>query len=257
MTGPAPLVEAPAPSDAEAIVALLREGFDPPVLELALYGCPGVERFVAEHLRMGELSPYRYRVIRGRGGLLGVAEFRLREATLFLNYVAVSPAARGAGAGNALLRSMVAEARALGLAELALDVFTFNAGPLAWYERLGLRAQGERSFFVGAPRPDEAAPPFRVPDLPQADAVHARFGFSELTLERPGRSLRVGRLGAGFFRLAGLRDATDAALHACLRRLDPGRRLVAAVEGGPPAPPGWEPRGVSRRMGVALEEVRL
>ena len=56
----------------------------------------------------------------------------------------VVPAARGAGVGAALLRTLLAEARARGHRQVWLDVTSTNPYAAALYERLGFRDTGQR-----------------------------------------------------------------------------------------------------------------
>lgn len=249
-------VENASPQDAREIVQLIRTGFDPAVLETMIYGCDGMHLFVEHNLRLGELAAYRYTIARDADRVLAAAEFRLHGDTLFLNYIAVHPDGQGGGLGRLVLRRAVAEARAAGLKRFALDVFTFNAKAAGWYERMGMATELERTVWTGPLPPPSRAPRFSVPDFAQAEAVHARFGFSELSVERGGEGCRVGRMGARYFRLVGRALAADEELHACLARLAPQRELLAIVEGAPPPAVPWKPLLVSRRMSAPLDELR-
>ncbi len=57
----------------------------------------------------------------------------------YLQALAVTPPARGAGVGRRLIADAVARAAKAGCASLTLDVDAANAGARALYERLGLR----------------------------------------------------------------------------------------------------------------------
>jgi ribosomal protein S18 acetylase RimI-like enzyme len=245
------------PSDSVQIVKVMRQGYDPSWLDVMLYGCDGVEHYVEAQIRLGSASSYRYKVHRQAGEVVGVAEFRFRGTTLFLNNIVVLPAGQGAGVGRALLREMVQEARQQGRSTLSLDVLDTNARAMSWYARIGLEATSERSYWHG-PMPGGApSASFTIPDHPQAEAVHARFGFSEFAVEGDGRTVRVGRLGPRYFRLLGWSSASDRNLTAFLGALEPRRRLLAIVDSPPPEAPTWQRVAVARRMSAPLARLRL
>jgi len=244
-------------SDAPRIAAVIRAGFDPDVVGATIYGCDGVDAFIAEHIRRRACSPYRYKVARTAAGVVGAAEFRLQEHTLFLNYIAVDPGGQGQGIASRLLASAVTEATGDGLVQLSLDVFITNARAATWYERLGMLREYERILATGplAPRPGRCR--FVIPDLAQAEAVQSTFGFSEFTLHTAdGIQHRVGRIGKGYFRLAGKATVMDRHLHACLASFDPDRTVLAILE-EPVELDGWRSLVASRRMTAAFSEIRL
>jgi ribosomal protein S18 acetylase RimI-like enzyme len=245
------------PADAAQIVRVMRLGYDPSWLEVMLYGCDGVEHYVESQIRLGQACTYRYKVHRQDGEVVGVAEFRCLEATLFLNNIVVLPAGQGGGVGRALLREMVEEARQQGRTTLALDVLDTNARAMSWYERIGLEATSERSYWHG-PLPGGApSTSFTIPDHPQAEVVHARFGFSEFSVDGGGRTVRVGRLGPRYFRLVGWSSASDRNLTAFLGALEPSRRLLAILDSPPPEEPTWQRVAVAKRMSGPLASLRL
>jgi ribosomal protein S18 acetylase RimI-like enzyme len=256
--GAQPMIAANAvPGDAGRIVEVMRAGFDQAWLDITLYGCAGVEHYVEAQIRLGEPAHNRYMVCRKEGAVVGVTEFRILGETLFWNNVAVLPAEQGSGVGATLLRAMVKEARGLGLRELSLDVLESNVKGLAGYERIGLRTTAERSYWRGA-FPRGANPgSFSVPDHSQAEVVHARFGFSQFSVEGGGRTWKVGRLGGRYFRLLGWECASDPDLAGFLGALEPERELLALLEGAPPREVPWQRLAVVKRMSGPLESLRV
>jgi GNAT superfamily N-acetyltransferase len=83
------------------------------------------------------------------GDILGFAEVQLREAPdtpyhtprryAKINQLGVRSDVRGGGIGRALMDTARDWAHERGLAALELNVFAFNEGALAFYERLGYR----------------------------------------------------------------------------------------------------------------------
>jgi len=249
--------EGAVPGDAGRIVEVIRQGFDPAWMGVILYGCAGVEHYVEAQIRLGASSPYRYKVCRQGGVIVGAAEFRILGATLFLNNVAVLPAGQGHGVGGTLLRVMVEEGRSQGLREFSLDVLGSNAPAVSWYERLGLKTTAERSYWLGT-LPRAAAPGnYSSSDLAQANLVHARFGFSEFSVEGGSRTWKVGRLGGSYFRLVGWQCASDPGLAGFLGAMDSERKLLALVDGSPPEDVPWQLVAVTKRMSTPLEGLHL
>jgi ribosomal protein S18 acetylase RimI-like enzyme len=245
------------PSDSGQIVEVMRQGYDPSWLDVMLYGCAGVEHYVEAQIRLGQVSTYRYKVHRRDGEVVGVAEFRCLGATLFLNNIVVLPAGQGGGVGRALLREMVEEALEQGRSTLTLDVLDTNERAMSWYARIGLEATSERSYWHGPMPGGTPSTSFTISDLPQADVVQARFGFSEISVAGEGRTVRVGRLGPRYFRLLGWSSASDRDLTAFLGALEPRRRLLAILESPPPEEPSWQRVAVAKRMSAPLARLRL
>lgn len=68
--------------------------------------------------------------------------------------IAVHPDARRQGFGNAILSSLIDEARALHLESVFLEVRVSNAGAIALYEKAGFATLGTRKNFYRAPAED-------------------------------------------------------------------------------------------------------
>jgi ribosomal protein S18 acetylase RimI-like enzyme len=245
------------PSDAARIVDVMRGAFDRAWLDITLYGCAGIEHYVEAQIRLGAPARNRYRVCRKDGVVVGVTEFRTLGETLFWNNVAVLPAEQGSGVGPTLLRAMVKEARSLGLRQLSLDVLDSNVKGLASYERIGLKTTGERSYWRGAFPRGAGLGGFSIADHAQAEVVHARFGFSQFTVEGRGETWSVGRLGGRYFRLLGWECASHPGLAGFLGALEPERELLAMLEGPPPREVPWQRLAVARRMSGPLDGLRI
>jgi ribosomal protein S18 acetylase RimI-like enzyme len=245
------------PGDAGQIVDVMRAGFDQSWLDIMLYGCAGVEHYVESQIRLGPPARNRYMVCRKDGAVVGATEFRILGETLFWNNVAVLPAEQGSRVAATLLRAMVKEARGLGLRELSLDVLASNGKALAGYERMGLRPTAERTYWRGTFPQGGSLSNYSISDHAQAEVVQARFGFSQFSVEGGGRTWKVGRLGARYFRLQGWDCASDPGLAGFLGALEPERELLALLEGAPPREVPWHPLAVAKRMTGPLEGLRV
>ena len=113
-------------------------------LEAACFSHPWTERQLAADLEndllthLGAVSP--------EGALLGYTQVRaiLDEGTL--ERIAVAPAARRRGIGEALLDRLIREGRGR-LAFLTLEVRAGNAAAIGLYEKLGFREVGRRKNY--------------------------------------------------------------------------------------------------------------
>ena len=73
---------------------------------------------------------------------------------LHINNLAVSPVARGAGAGTALLEAVLSEGARLGARRATLEVRRSNDAARRLYERLGFAVAGVRRAYYTSPVED-------------------------------------------------------------------------------------------------------
>lgn len=113
-------------------------------LERACFSHPWTERQLAADLENGLLT--HLGAVSPEGALLGYAQVRtiLDEGTL--ERIAVAPAARHRGIGEALLVRAIREGRGR-LAFLTLEVRAGNAPAIGLYEKLGFREVGRRKNY--------------------------------------------------------------------------------------------------------------
>jgi ribosomal protein S18 acetylase RimI-like enzyme len=81
-----------------------------------------------------------------RGPLLSLLERDLAADCLLMDGIFVSAQARGQGVGTALLRAVMTEAKARGMARVRLDVIDSNPRARALYEREGFVAIAEEGL---------------------------------------------------------------------------------------------------------------
>jgi GNAT superfamily N-acetyltransferase len=233
-----PWVRVATPADAPSIVAAIREGFTPEVVALTVYGCSGVEDYVAQVAALGPLSSTIFLVAGTGSGVLGAAEFSRSGHTLVLSYISVREEARYQGLGGILLSGGVDEARATD-ASMSLDVFEDNTRAFDWYRSLGFVALGRRSWWSaklpewdGSHNSDVI-----VSGFPQAEASHRAFGFSEFSVRTGAQSWSVGRLGDTYFRLTDPAGLASSDLLAALGQMNPARRILCLGDADAPGAP--------------------
>ncbi len=145
---PSVAIRAALPADAERIAGLIRELAD--FERLAAEAAPDAEA-LARHLDPAAPGPRcEALVAEAEGGaLVGFALFFPNYSTfltrwgLYLEDLYVQPAWRGRGVGFALLKGVAEAAVARGCRRLDWSVLGWNAGAIAFYERLGARPLSE------------------------------------------------------------------------------------------------------------------
>jgi GNAT superfamily N-acetyltransferase len=133
------------PDDAEAIAATLRNAFleFEPLYTLAAFRAttPPAQQILA---RWSE-GPTWVAIRDGR--ILGTVSAVPRGAELYIRSMAVHPAARGCGAGGALLQTIEDWALQQQHEQLALSTTPFLEAAIRLYRRRGFRQVGESDLF--------------------------------------------------------------------------------------------------------------
>lgn len=124
-----------------AILAIENESFSDPWSLASLSECVWNERMLF-------LAAVREDSVLGFG-ILGVAA----DESEVLD-IAVSPAARGCGVGNALLAALLAGAKSRSAAACYLEVRESNTPAIGLYEKYGFRPVGRRKNYYQKPRED-------------------------------------------------------------------------------------------------------
>src|ERR1035438_8692479 len=132
-----PCIRPAAPQDTASIVRLFQGAFPPELLEISIYGCPGVRSFVKRQIEVpNQLSDTVYLVAAEGSSLCGCAEFRRLRDSLFLNYIAVGERVRGRGLGMKLVADAAARYATPATASIGLDVLESNSPARSWYARI-------------------------------------------------------------------------------------------------------------------------
>lgn len=246
--------------DAEGIVRVIHSGFEPAELSLMIYGCHGIERFIAlqvEQAAIGRSSYYTV-VADDVGRVVGCTEVRRIPDGIYWNYLSVDPDHRAGGLGRALIRTALEEHPDTS-GTLRLEVLERNVSAISWYERLGFEQVGTTESWSMPIADHPAAPEAQVSGLPQAEICHEALGFSQITVTTAVGVYQVGRIGDDWFRITDGAALTDIGLAAALARLGE-RRVLAVIDAGA-VPADLTGRGelIHRtfRMTVPLDTVRV
>lgn len=236
-----------APADAPAIARVLQSAFPPRTIELFIYGCAGIDRYIAAQIEAwpkgGDTA---FTVAESDGAVAGFVELRVLPDRLFVNYIALADGARSSGLGPRLLEAAIARTRRPHHARMGLDVLADNTGARRWYDALGF-SEDSRTEWWRLPLPASSAEPAQVIGLPQAAALQAAYGFSRVTVA--GHD--IGLLGERWFRITDARVLSEGAAIAALRRLDPAREVLALVP--PDTISAGDRVAITHRMSAALD----
>ena len=114
-------------------------------------------RFMAE---VSDLDLGRSRVAVGDDGPVGICVLGVRGAEGWIGGLGVARSARRSGVGELLMRDVLDEARAAGLARVTLEVLVQNEPAIRLYEKLGFEHGRELEVWslAGAPGPVRDAP---------------------------------------------------------------------------------------------------
>ena len=226
MNGPDWTIRPADTADAADIVTIIRDAFPAQLLELFIYGCSGIAKFIAEQISVQEHGgDTHYSVATAGSEVVACAEVRRLPQRLFLNYIAVRPPFRTMGLGSHLLHNALSNHGLSDRGEIALDVFDFNADVHQWYERLGFRRH-ETTVWLQATLDENQPAPVRLAGYAQAQACHREYGFSKFTVYTADRHDDVGRLGEDWYRLTDSEALASPGFAAGLKQLSPKRRLL-------------------------------
>lgn len=246
--------------DAAGIVKAIRDGFDPTLLRMFIYGCEGIDRYVRAQIRLRDTGcDMVYAVACTGERIVGCVEMRRFPAELFLNYISILADFRSHRLGKSLLEFTIADSRTTEQTEMSLDVLDQNVVARAWYEKLGFTPRYATGWWDVPVPPGVEELPFLLSGCPQADLCQEAFGFSQFRMTTSTGSYEIGRLGKEWFRIVRPDALADPAVGMALRRLDPSRRVLALLKVEedafiPPASPARRV-AVSLRMTVGLDEL--
>lgn len=227
------MITAAQPSQASEIVRVIRSGFEPAVHNVVIYGCDGIGEFIREQMLLPpDLAERIYVVATAGERVVGCIEMRRMAERMFLNYISVDSSVRSRGVGGRLLHGAMLGLREEGLETIELDVLETNRSAHAWYERLGFAEASTAEWWEITGAPNCAATGIRISGMAQADAVHARFGFSQFAISTNRSKHTVGRIGARWFRLTSREAIADPTVHTALKLLDRHRSVLAIVPRG-------------------------
>lgn len=246
--------------DAAGIVKVIRDGFDPTLLRMFIYGCEGIDRYVRAQIRLRDAGcDMVYAVAYTGARIVGCVEMRRFPSELFLNYISILSDFRARRLGKSLLEFTIAASRTAGQTEMSLDVLDQNIVARAWYEKLGFTPRYATEWWDVPLPPAAEELPFQLSGCPQAELNQETFGFSKFRLTTSIGSYEIGRLGEEWFRVVRPEALTDPAVGTAFRRLDPSRRILALlkVEEGTFFPPALPARqvAISRRMTAGLADL--
>lgn len=212
------MIRKPTVEDAGQVAALMRAGMSENVRRITILGSPLLDRWVAEQVAGPGGDSFLIATMEDR--VSGMASSRVVGDTLVLNHLYTHTDFQRRGIARALL----IEALRSEVPKMAVDVFTESAVARRWYATLGFAPVYRRAWLdVVLPAEGKKC---EVLGLAEADAAHARRGFSHFKLRTERAEYAVGRLAHAVFRSVGFSILEDSEALAALAVLDPSRRLL-------------------------------
>lgn len=221
------LVRAANDTDANSIVQLVKDAFDPKILNAMTYGCCGIESYVRASCTLPRnVSDTLFYVADDGTQVVGCIELRLIGTTVFLNYICTHQGFRQKGLGKELLRKAIQLARTSSSSNMSLDVFYFNSIAKRWYEKLGFEIESSTAWWSIPLNSGGCAALGKISGLAHANVCQREFGFSQFSLHTSSSTYRIGRLGSDWFRVLEAKLLKDTEALSTLQELDPKRKLL-------------------------------
>lgn len=216
--------------DAEGIVNAIRSGFDPSLLDLLIYGCPGIAQYTKYQIGIPKgLSEILYVVAEIEDGIAGCIELRRLTNALFLNYISILHKFRHRRLAKQLLKASIDHVRNPEHQDMFLDVLDRNSVAVDWYQGLGFEPCYSTDWWDIPLGHNQTLENIRLSGYPQAEVVHSEFGFSQFTLITAKNQYQIGRIGQKWFRLTQKEALADPAVLPALWRLERKRHALAIV----------------------------
>ncbi len=214
--------------DSDPIVEIIRSGVPEQLLPYTTFNCAGYHKYVLDTIHCQQSRADSVYIVAAEGEkVTGFAEIRRDAEKLFLNNIYVVPYAQSKGTGRLLLYEGLCQVRDMNQGILELDVFADNQKAKEWYFALGLTPISNQLWvdISLSDLPSDKVDWWVVSRMPQANAVHEIYGFSEFVLLTPAHNYMIGRLGTMYFRSTTSDILEDLSALVALRSLDSQRRL--------------------------------
>lgn len=234
MSAPRVTVRPAVGADLPWVADLVRASFDEELLPYLVAARSGiVDWWQAVLDNPASFPTTRFLVALGDDGQrVGYAELkRLDDATGFLSYVAVEPAARGRGVAAALVADYLRAE--VDVVAMELDVFETNEPARRLYDRMGFEETGRTTWWSAPLEQAAARDDVRVADLHAVLARHRAYGFTDAVVDPDGAATRFGVLGDEVLRSFTAESFDDVAMQAVARHLFPrlSRRFAVLPAG--------------------------
>ena len=221
------VVEFAKVSETEKMLQILTEGFPASLLSYIPLGCPGAREYVVDLIGLQNHGcDSRWIVVRDERVVAGFVEMRLYSDELFVNYIYIRSNKQNQGLGTHLLKQSLEMTRREGINRVGLHVYVDNEGARRWYSRIGFFPVEEQIWAIAQIEMATTPGWYCVAGIPQANVVHARYGFSQFVLRTSQGNYEIGRLGTDVYRATNPRILENSAALWGLRQLDPSRHLL-------------------------------
>jgi ribosomal protein S18 acetylase RimI-like enzyme len=219
------------PEDAPAIYALKLQAFGSSHLNFTIYRTAKTVRYI-QKLIADTSGEHNFRTEDDAGKVVGYSHARHMGKEFFLNYMAVTPIARGLGIGTTLLNQFEADARTNTCDVLGLDVCESNCSVVRWYLTAGFKQVSESYLYrIGLQDTYSkgALVDFDLLALDAALATERHVGFSKIVGRIGNAEVSVGLIDGSCCKLLGFTGTTLHAASAAIARSFAGQRTELIV----------------------------
>ena len=188
--------------DVNAIVNLVKRAFFAVNIDMMIWGCSGIDRYLADLILAEELSDISVYVAADHNKIVAVAQLKRMPSArqLYLNYICTDVAYQRKNIGSNLLDHSI-KVESDGFDTIVLDVFVKNTIAYNWYINFGFKPILIKEWFVAKVKNLDQGTGY-ISDLPQSNLCFAKYGFSQFTVSTKTKNYSVGLLGENYFRIS-------------------------------------------------------
>ncbi|MCM3598329.1 GNAT family N-acetyltransferase [Metabacillus idriensis] len=218
--------------DAYIIQNLIQSGMRPDIFHKTIFSSRGYTTFLENILSFPEsLRNIKFRGAYLNNRLVGFAEYRILNDSVFLNNIYVDKELQGKNIGKFLLETGYELADKYKKDKILLDVFDDNYAALAWYEKEGFKKISATNWYLGNQQA-HVSKSFEclVENYPSAQAEQRLYYFSNLKIKTDTALYDIGRIKETFYRITSDRILEDTSILNGLYWMDPVRELIILTQ---------------------------
>ena len=213
------------------IVQLIKEAFPPHYIEMMIWGCDGIEKYLADIIDLGhELCDISNYVATVGDRVVCITQMKRNPAArqLCLNYIGTHAGYRKNNIASKLLLHSIANEENL-FENIILDVFIDNEIAKKWYSDLGFHSVLKKQWVIAENKILYPRIGY-ISGMPQSDRCFREYNFSQMTLITDLKAYSVGLLGKNYFRISDPIIFKDLMALSTLAKFAPNRKILLIAE---------------------------
>lgn len=211
--------------DANFIVSQIRRMNVPPINGMVKYASRNIINYVKDQIDNEKYSNIKYLIVRNIDENVGIAEFKLNNEEIYMNYIYVSKNVRGRGIGGLIIKEAMNKWSYRPRDILRVDVFNDNKDAIKWYKNRGFIVTGYKNWYVTDKIKGKINLSFFIDNYIQSQNNQKRYGYSCLEINTEENKYCIDRIGSAWYRAKGWSWKNDRALITALNTIDRKRRI--------------------------------